>query len=46
MLTEIWTVLEETSYPLMKTLMTGLSLGAKGAMILVYARAQLHDPIV
>ena len=45
-LTEIWTVLEETSYPLMKTLMTGLSLGAKGAMILVYARAQLHDPIV
>lgn len=45
-LTEICTLLEETSYPLMKTLMTGLSLAPKAELILVYASAQLHDAIV
>jgi hypothetical protein len=33
-LTEIWRELEETSNPLMKTLMTGLSEGAKAELIL------------
>lgn len=45
-LTEIWRRLEETSNPLMKTLMTGLSDWAKGALILAYASAQLHEPRV
>jgi hypothetical protein len=45
-LTEICRTLEETSKPLMKTLMTGLSDLAKGALILAYASAQLHEPRV
>lgn len=45
-LTEIWTVLEETSKPLMKTLTTGLSLVVKGALMLAYASAQLQAPRV
>jgi hypothetical protein len=45
-LTEICTVLEETSNPLMKVLITGFSEAAKGALMLAYARAQLHEPRV
>jgi hypothetical protein len=45
-LTEIWAELEEKSNPLIKTLMTGFSDGAKAELILAYARAQLHDPEV
>lgn len=41
--TESWTVLEETSNPLRKTLRTGLSDWAKAELMLVYATAQLQD---
>lgn len=37
-------LLEETSKPLMKTLMTGESLLPKAVLILVYASAQLQEP--
>ena len=41
--TESWRVLEETSNPLRKTLMTGLSDWAKAELMLVYATAQLQE---
>ena len=41
-LTEICTLLEETSKPLMKVLMTGLSDGPKAELMLAYATAQLQ----
>jgi len=42
-LTEICTVLEEISKPLMKVLMTGLSDWPKAEVMLAYATAQLHE---